>query len=145
MVEHLSQRPGTRRRKDGERQTGLPAGFATGSAVAPHHAVVELGAVGIGVGQACGELGPCLPDGIGPAVSGLASRGLVAPLEEMHEEILQVRGQRPSVSCPHRVVDSKVAPSGKKSRSRTCAAVNGHASGKTYPGACSCALPRAEG
>ena len=71
----LVDRPRAGRGEGHQGQTSLAAGFAAGGSVPPHSAVVELWAVGVGISQASGELGPCLPDGIGPAMSRLASLG----------------------------------------------------------------------
>jgi hypothetical protein len=83
--------------------------------------------------EAVGDLRTGFPDGIGPAMPGLVSCRLIAPLEQVHKEHPQVALQRPPVAPAHAGGSSRVGLSGKKSFSNTCATVNGQVSGKRYP------------
>ena len=145
VVKDLCQRPraGIRKRRQG--QAGLPARFTACCLVAAHRPRVKRHARDVGRAETGRELSARRPDGIGPAMARLAVGGLIAPLEQMYEEILQMRGHCPLLARPHAVVVSNVTPSGKKSRSRTCVAVNGQVAGKTSPAIWACAFPRASG
>ena len=124
-------RAGIRKRRQG--QAGLPARFTACCLVAAHRPRVKRHTRDVGRAETGRELSARRPDGIGPAMARLAAGGLITPFEQMHEEIFQMRGQCPLLACPHAVVVSNVAPSGKKSRSWTCVAVNGQVAREDVP------------
>ena len=130
-IDQLLGRPRASLRKDSKGQAGLVAGFAAGFAPGTDqdgrymlvHAWVSL--------EAVGDLCTGFPDRIGPAMPGLASCRLIAPLQQVHEEHPQMALQRPVITPAHDSGGVRVDPSGKKSSSSTCSTVKGHPSGKT--------------